>query len=120
MDKSKAKNVRRARRRRGIRKRIIGTPEQPRLTVHRSLNHVYTQIIDDLEGRTLLAASSLDKSLGLTKTGNVEAAKAVGKRIAESAKSAGITRVQFDRAGHRYHGRVRAVADAAREGGLQF
>lgn len=115
MDKSKIKTVRRQRRKTGIRKRISGTPERPRLTVFRSLNHIYVQVIDDLDGKTLASASSVKG-----KGGNVEAAKAVGAQIAQKAKDAGITRVAFDRNGFRYHGRVKALADAAREGGLQL
>lgn len=120
MDRNKAKQARRDRRRRGLRKRVIGTPDRPRLSVRRSLNHVYTQVIDDLEGRTIVAASTREPSLNLSNTGNVEAAKTVGQALAERAKASGVQRVVFDRGGYRYHGRVRAVADAAREGGLQL
>ncbi len=88
----------------------------------RSNTHIYAQIINDLEGKTLAAASSLDKSLktALKSTGNIEAAKAVGKLVAERAKAANVTAVVFDRGGRMYHGRIKALADAAREGGLQF
>ena len=96
------------------------TPERPRLTVFRSARHIYAQIIDDQTGRTLFAASTLDKDLRSGKTGNADAAAAVGRLIAERAKAAGITRVAFDRAGFQYHGRVKALADGAREGGLEF
>jgi large subunit ribosomal protein L18 len=90
--------------------------------VFRSNTHIYAQIINDLEGKTLAAASSLDKSLktALKSTGNIEAAKAVGKLVAERAKAANVTAVVFDRGGRMYHGRIKALADAAREGGLQF
>ena len=114
MEKSKLKNVRRGRRKTGIRKRVHGTPDRPRLTVYRSLKHIYAQIIDDLDGKTLVSASSAKSGKG----GNVEAATEVGKQIAKQAKDAGITQVAFDRNGFRYHGRVKALADAAREGGL--
>ena len=105
-----------------IRKKLRGTAERPRLNVYRSLNHIYVQVIDDLNGKTLVSASSND---GKTKEslkggGNVSAAKAVGKIIAERAKAAGIEKVVFDRGGYKYHGRVKALADAAREAGLKF
>jgi large subunit ribosomal protein L18 len=114
MDKYKLKNLRRSRRKTGIRKRIEGTPDRPRLTVYRSLKHIYVQIIDDLDGKTLVSASSAKAGKG----GNVDAAVEVGKEIAQKAKGAGITQVAFDRNGFRYHGRVKALADAARKGGL--
>jgi large subunit ribosomal protein L18 len=120
MDSQKLKQVRRSRRRTGIRKRIIGTPERPRLCVYRSLNHIYAQIVDDLAGRTLVAASTRDKSVSIQKTGNAGAAEAVGTALAERAKAAGVEQVAFDRGGFRYHGRVKALADAARKGGLKF
>lgn len=120
MDRQKKKAVRHWRRCNGIRKRIRGTPEQPRLAVYRSLQHIYVQVIDDLAGKTICSASTRDKDLGLGAGGNADAAKAVGAKVAEKAKAAGITRVAFDRGGFRYHGRVKALADAAREGGLQF
>jgi large subunit ribosomal protein L18 len=121
-DKNKAKAVRFKRRKIGIRKRLTGTPERPRLTVFRSSKHIYAQVIDDHAGRTLVAASTLvDEVKGDLKHGaNVAAAKRVGKAIAEKAKAAGVTQVSFDRAGNRYHGRIKALADAAREGGLKF
>ena len=114
MEKSKLKTVRRQRRKTGIRKRVKGTPERPRLTVFRSLNHIYAQIVDDLDGKTLVSASTIKASGG----GNVAAAVEVGKQIAQKAKDAGISQLSFDRNGFRYHGRVKALADAAREGGL--
>jgi large subunit ribosomal protein L18 len=120
MDTQKHKQIRRSRRRTGIRKRVIGTPERPRLCVYRSLNHIYAQVVDDLAGRTLAAASTRDKAVSLQKTGNAGAAEAVGKLIAERAKAAGLESVAFDRGGFRYHGRVKALADAARNAGLKF
>lgn len=118
MNANKAKARRRTRRRMGMRKRIRGTPDRPRLSVFKSLNNIYVQVIDDLAGKTLASASSADVKEG--KTGNVDAAKAVGKTIAERAQAAGVSAVVFDRAGFRYHGRVKALAEAAREGGLKF
>ena len=118
-DKNKEKQVRLQRRKWSVRSRIFGTPERPRLSVFRSSKHIYAQIIDDLHGRTLAAASSLavadgDKPLY---GGNLKAAVVVGRKIAEAAKDKGITKVAFDRGHYRYHGRVKALADAAREGG---
>jgi large subunit ribosomal protein L18 len=102
----------------------MGTPERPRLSVYRSLNQIYVQIIDDLSGKTLAATSSLGKGVagkGKTKTGgNIEAAKAVGAEIAALAKTVNVGKVVFDRGGQLYHGRIKALADAAREGGLIF
>jgi large subunit ribosomal protein L18 len=118
MDKIRVKKQRWFRRKRGIRKRVVGTPERPRLTVYRSLKHIYAQIVDDLDGRTLVATSSVRQKMPYG--GNVDAAKQVGKALADAAKQAGITEVTFDRNGFRYHGRVKALADAAREGGLAF
>ena len=118
MDPQKIRRQRWKRRKVGIRKRVLGTPEKPRLSVYRSLQHIYAQVIDDIEGTTLASASSVDQKLD--NGGNKEAAEKVGKAIAERAQAAGIERVAFDRNGFRYHGRVRALADAAREGGLQF
>ncbi len=114
MEKQKLKTVRRKRRKTGIRKRVIGTPERPRLTVFRSLSHIYAQVINDLDGKTLASASTIKAGNG----GNITAATEVGKQIAKQAKDAGISKVAFDRNGFRYHGRVKALADAAREGGL--
>jgi len=110
----------RLRRKKHIRKKVHGTPERPRLCVFRSTKHIYAQIIDDESGRTLVSASSLTADFGEEGGGNRKAAKAVGKRIAERAKEADITRVVFDRNGYLYHGRVAALADAAREAGLAF
>ena len=104
-----------------IRKKMQGTAERPRLNVYRSLNHIYVQVIDDLHGKTLVSASTAEGKKEDRRTGgNVAAAKTVGKTIAERAKAKGVTQVVFDRGGYIYHGRVKAVADAAREGGLQF
>ena len=101
-----------------LRKKLAGTAERPRLAVFRSLKHVYAQIIDDTKGHTLLSASSQDE--GHEGGGNAVGAKVVGARLAEKAKAAGIESVVFDRGGFAYHGRVQALADAAREGGLNF
>jgi len=121
MNKQKHKSVRRSRRITGIRKRVTGMPDRPRLAVFRSNNHIYAQIIDDMAQKTLAAASSRDKGLGISSgTGNAEAAKAVGKALAEKAKGAGVSKVIFDRGGFLYHGRIKAIADGAREGGLEF
>jgi len=102
-----------------IRAKLQGTEERPRLAVFRSVAHIYAQVIDDSKGQTLVAASSVEKD-GKTKGGNVAAAKAIGKSIAERAKEKGIKKVVFDRGGYQYHGRVKALADAAREAGLEF
>ncbi len=112
----------RKRRHRRIRKKVFGTPERPRLSVYGSLKHMYAQIIDDTRGHTLVAASTLDKELRgkYTHGGNVEAARLVGQLIAKRALEAGIQKVVFDRGGFRYHGRVKALAEAARQEGLQF
>ncbi len=122
MDKNKAKAVRLQRRKYRIRKRVFGTVERPRLSVFRSDKHIYAQIINDIEGKTLVSAASTDKELrgDLNNGGNIEAAKRIGKAIAERALAAGVTKVAFDRGGRIYHGRIKALADAAREGGLQF
>lgn len=101
-----------------IRKKISGRPERPRLAVFRSTNHIYAQVIDDENGKTLAAASTTEKDLGLKSGGNVEAAKKIGQVIAERAVSAGISQVVFDRGGYLYHGRVKALIDASRESGL--
>jgi large subunit ribosomal protein L18 len=105
-----------------VRTRVSGTPERPRLCVYRSVGHIYVQVIDDRSGRTLVSASSVDKETkkNLKGGGNIASAKAVGKFIAERAKAAGVSKVVFDRGGYKYHGRVKALADAAREAGLQF
>ena len=102
-----------------IRSRVAGTQERPRLAVFRSVNHIYAQVIDDQQGHTLVAASTTEKDLH-GKGGNVEGAKLIGKAVAERAKEKGITKVVFDRGGYLYHGRVKALADAARAAGLEF
>jgi large subunit ribosomal protein L18 len=111
----------RSRRHMRIRKKVMGTAERPRLAVYRSLNHIYAQLVDDLSGRTILTVSSLDAAV-VPKggKGKIDAGKRVGKQIATLAKEKGIDRVCFDRGGYLYHGRVKAVADGAREGGLNF
>jgi len=104
-----------------VRERLSGTTERPRLAVFRSLSHIYAQVIDDTHGRTLAAASSLDAPVKSNKSGNKSAiAKQVGALVAQRAKEKGVVSVVFDRGGYRYHGRVKALADAAREGGLSF
>jgi large subunit ribosomal protein L18 len=108
-----------------IRKKLAGTPERPRLNVYRSENHIYAQVIDDAKGATLVSATSVEKGKGTKGEkrptgGNVSSAKEVGKLIAERAKEKGIKKVVFDRGGYLYHGRVKALADAAREAGLEF
>ncbi|MGE5703493.1 MAG: 50S ribosomal protein L18 [Clostridia bacterium] len=115
-DKNKARKKRHLR----IRKRLAGNAIRPRLNVFRSSKHIYAQLIDDASGATIASASSLDKELGLNSGGNIEAATAVGNLIAKRAQDKGLTEVVFDRGGYLYHGRVKALADAAREAGLQF
>ena len=110
----------RARVHRRIRKKISGSSERPRLAVYFSNKNVYAQLIDDASGRTLVAASTLDKAIGLRGKANVDSAAKVGEAIAQKAKGAEISSVVFDRGGFLYHGKVKALADAAREGGLQF
>lgn len=117
MAKQSHKAILLTRRRKRVRKKISGTGERPRLTVHRSLKHIYAQLIDDASGTTLAAASSVSLKIP---GGNVEAAKKVGKSLAESAKKGKIGTVAFDRNGRLYHGRVKALADAAREAGLKL
>ena len=113
-----------ARRRRQLRGRqkVVGAPERPRLCVTKSLKHIYAQVVDDLAGHTLVAASTLEKDIseGLSGTGNAEAAAAVGEAVGRRALDKGIEQVVFDRAGWPYHGKVAALADAAREAGLKF
>lgn len=118
---TKQKQVARSRRHYRVRKKVQGTPERPRLAVFRSNKHIAVQVIDDLNGRTLAAASTHEADVkGAGGTGNKTAAASVGKLVAERAKAAGVSRVVFDRGGFLYHGRVAAVADAAREAGLEF
>lgn len=120
MKRVEMKVERRQRRRRGIRKQITGDPLRPRLAVFRSMRHMYAQIIDDLSGTTLVSAATVEKGAKIEPGGNRQAAEAVGKRLAEKAKKAGIEQVVFDRGGRRYHGRVKALAEAARKEGLKF
>lgn len=117
-----SKNIARRKRQLRARKTLIGTVERPRLNVFRSLKHIYAQIINDATGTTLVAASTLDKEISakVEYGGNIEAAKVVGEAIAKRALEKGITKVVFDRAGYIYHGRVAALAAAAREAGLEF
>src|SRR5262249_40497168 len=119
MAKKTRRDVRRAIRSR-VRKKVKGAEARPRLAVFRSVNHIYAQLIDDTKGVTICSASTVEKSAGVGNGGNVDAAKTIGRLIAERAKEKGITRVVFDRGGYIYHGRVRALAEAAREAGLQF
>ena len=104
---------------RRIRRKLAGTAERPRLAIFRSVAHIYAQVIDDVAGATVVSASTVDKG-GKTNGGNVAAAKAIGQLVAERAKEKGIKNVVFDRGGYQYHGRVKALADAAREAGLEF
>lgn len=119
---AKTKEEKRIRRHRRVRKKVVGTPERPRLCVFRSLKHIYAQIIDDTSNRTLVSASSVERTFRETgkSGGNVEGAALVGKIIAKRALEKGIKKVVFDRGGYLYHGRVKALADGAREGGLDF
>jgi large subunit ribosomal protein L18 len=122
-DKNESKQTRLQRRKWSIRSRLYGTAERPRLSVFRSDKHIYAQIIDDYAGKTLVAVASTAadvRGTELKNGGNVAAAKKIGLIIAQKAKAAGISAVCFDRGGRRYHGRVKALADAAREGGLKF
>ena len=119
MVSKKDSNQARLRRHTRVRGKITGTVQRPRLNVYRSLNHIYAQIIDDVKGVTLVEASSVDKAFGMA-GGNKEAAKKVGELIAKRAAEKGITEVVFDRGGYVYHGRVKELAEGAREGGLKF
>jgi large subunit ribosomal protein L18 len=122
MDRQAKKRVALKKRHLRVRRKVIGTPARPRLAVFRSAGNIYAQVVDDTTGKTLAAASTLQANLrkSLKSTGNIEAAKAVGKEIAVVAVSRGIKEVCFDRGGRKYHGRVKALADAAREAGLAF
>ncbi|WP_286975185.1 50S ribosomal protein L18 [Acetomicrobium sp. UBA5826] len=122
MIKRKSRNDMRLLRHRRIRRRLLGTQEKPRLSVFRSLKHIYVQVIDDERGHTLVSASTLDKELRplQVSSGSIEAAKAVGQLVARRALELGIAEVVFDRGGHAYHGKVKALADAAREAGLKL
>ncbi|WP_050613646.1 50S ribosomal protein L18 [Bacillus testis] len=114
------KNSVRLKRHGRVRAKLSGTESRPRLNVYRSNKHIYAQLIDDVNGVTLASASTLDKDLGLESTGNIEAAQKVGETIAKRAAEKGYSSVVFDRGGYLYHGRVKALADAARENGLEF
>ena len=120
MTRIASRNAAREKRHERIRLHLEGTTERPRLAVFRSLTHIYAQVIDDSSGRTVAAASTLEKELRGTKQTKTEEARVVGRLVAERAKTAGVERVVFDRAGFRYHGRIRSLADAAREAGLDF
>jgi large subunit ribosomal protein L18 len=122
MNQQKIKLKRRLRRQNHVRRSIVGTAERPRLSVFRSSKHIYAQLIDDLKGVTLASASSVTQAVraGLPYGGNINAAKIVGTKLAEVAKEKGIAKAAFDRGAYRYHGRVKALAEGAREGGLQF
>jgi len=122
MKKLRTPRAARIRRHVRVRKALAGTPERPRLAVFRSLNHIYAQVIDDLAGKTILAASDLDAGIRSARNGKKksEVAALVGETLAQKAKQAGITSVVFDRGGFKYHGRVKALAEAARKGGLDF
>lgn len=119
---AKTRKKARERRHRRIRRKISGTPERPRLNVFRSLNHIYAQVIDDVAGHTMASASSIEPGLVAELTGKTkkEQAALVGKAVAERARAAGVETIVFDRGGYIYHGRVKALADGAREGGLKF
>ena len=119
MDKAKERVTARKRIKERIRSKVHGTTERPRLAVFRSLKHMYAQVIDDASGKTIVSASSRDKDAG-TKGANAAAAKALGALIAKKAKDKGIKQVVFDRGGYLYHGNIKALADAARENGLEF
>ena len=117
--RNKAKRARRDRAHLRLRKRVRGSAERPRLSVYKSVHHFYAQVIDDLAGHTVAAAASTEKGLA-AKPGNSAAAAAVGTKLAEKARAAGVKKVVFDRGGFKYHGRVKAFADAARKAGLEF
>lgn len=119
---TKSKQIGRQRRHERIRKRVSGTVDRPRLSIYRSLNHIYVQIIDDVSGKTLVSASSNDKDFkgGQKHAGNCSTAKDVGALVAKRAQGQNIKKVVFDRSGYLYHGRIKALADAAREAGLEF
>ena len=120
MSRLPSRNAAREKRHERIRLHLEGSTDRPRLAVFRSLSHIYAQVIDDSSGRTLAAASTLEKELRGAKQTKTEEARVVGRLVAQRAKSAGVERVVFDRAGFRYHGRIKSLADAAREAGLDF
>jgi len=117
---TKSQEGRRRRRHLRVRKKVSGTPERPRLVVFRSSKHIYAQVVDDSRGVTLLGASDRSEGIAIEGKGKVAKSVALGKLVAERAKAQGITRVVFDRGGFQYHGRIKAVADGARNGGLEF
>ncbi|MGY6502753.1 MAG: 50S ribosomal protein L18 [Acidimicrobiales bacterium] len=119
-DSAKQKREARIRRHRRVRKKVLGTAERPRLAVYRSNRHITAQVIDDRAGRTIASASTLEADLRSGATSNVEAATQIGTLVAERAKAAGVEQVVFDRGGFMYHGRIAALADAARDAGLEF
>ncbi|QZY54612.1 50S ribosomal protein L18 [Crassaminicella profunda] len=120
MINKESKNAKRQKRHLRIRKKVSGTPERPRLSIYRSLSNMYAQIIDDVAGKTLVAASTSDKEITVDNKGNKEAAKLVGELVAKRALEKGINTVVFDRSGYIYHGRVKELAEGAREAGLKF
>jgi len=122
MSSEKGREEARKRRQRRVRAHVSGTASRPRLNVYRSLAHIYAQVIDDVTGATLVSASTVDSELRAEMAGKkkAEQAKAVGQAVAKRALAKGLTKVTFDRSGYRYHGRVKALADGAREGGLEF
>ena len=120
MTQTASRGAARQKRHERIRLHLSGSPDRPRLAVFRSLNHIYAQVIDDASGKTLASASSLEKELRTAGQRKTDEAKTVGRLIAQRAKSAGVERVVFDRAGFRYHGRIKSLAEAAREAGLDF
>ncbi|MBC7247056.1 MAG: 50S ribosomal protein L18 [Actinobacteria bacterium] len=120
MDGAKEKRLKKERRRKRVRKKIQGSPERPRLSVFRSNRHIYAQVIDDVAGHTLASASTMEKGLDLAGKKKTEAAMEVGRLIARRAREKGVSRVVFDRGGNLYHGRVKALAEGAREEGLEF
>ena len=120
MIKKVSRNESRLERQKRVRAKVSGTKDIPRLNVFRSAKHISVQIIDDVEGKTLVSCSTMEKDLKITNGGNIEAAKVVGADIAKRAKKAKITKIVFDRGGYLYHGRVQALTDAARENGLEF
>lgn len=120
MNRIELKSHKRQRRKKGLRKRVFGVPARPRMSIFRSAKHIYAQVIDDLSGRTLASASTNEKDGKTESGGNCKAAETVGAAIAQRAIKAGVSEIVFDRNGYRYHGRVKALADAARKAGLKF
>lgn len=122
MIKKQSRNIARSKRHYRLRNKLSGTPESPRLCVYRSNKHIYAQVIDDVAGSTIVTASTMEKGIsqGLKSTSNIDAAKAVGEAVAKKALDKGIETVVFDRGGYLYHGKVKALADSAREAGLKF